>query len=464
MDCTLPPFPPNFFPFSALLLGYGKVANYANATLTSTPTANTIYAIDSVTKTFTCLLMMILRDKNIVALDSDVSNYLPGFTLNNPYFPSKRFVTLRTLSSHLSGLPRNTPCFNYTGCAVPTVEMLTRMSSLPLMIPPYTIPAYSNLGISLLGHALAAAANNNPNPSTTLFVDLLQQEVLLPLGLTDTVFSLDQEQLTRVAYSSRQPPPQNPSPALSWDLPAGGLWSSTADILKYLQLLLSFVSASTQPTQSIVDPWTLREWIDQQLFVLPNGKTGSGMPWENKLHTDTWTNYKGGTGSGYTSGIWFAPSLNVGFTVLTASQSEPYLSHEIAALIFPAVQKYLSQAEPRDYLPANYQAFLGTFATPDRSLSLTWIVRNQSGYTFLALDVPTPPFPMLRLISLDEQTSTATFRATPYPLGVQRDACAELEGGLDFEYISFQLDTQGVATSLTIPGIIFQQTAFRSNT
>ena len=96
------------------------------------------------------------RDGNLLSsLDDDVSKHLPEFTITNP-FKTNRGITFRQLMSHMSGLPRESPCPNIfqTGCPLSDADIYKNLANIELMYPPGQQPAYSNLGFGLLGRAL----------------------------------------------------------------------------------------------------------------------------------------------------------------------------------------------------------------------------------------------------------------------------------------------------------------------
>ena len=120
------------------------------------PTANSGFRIGSITKILTALMTLMLRDgKHLRSLDADITEYLPEFKITNP-FKTSRGITFRQLMSHMSGLPRESPCANIflTGCDLSDREIYENLEKIELMYPPGQQPAYSNLGFGLLGRTL----------------------------------------------------------------------------------------------------------------------------------------------------------------------------------------------------------------------------------------------------------------------------------------------------------------------
>jgi len=73
------------------------------------PSIDSGIRIASITKVFTDIMLMNLRDDGLVSLDDPVVKYIPSFSVKNPY-STKRPITLRQLASHTSGLQREVPC------------------------------------------------------------------------------------------------------------------------------------------------------------------------------------------------------------------------------------------------------------------------------------------------------------------------------------------------------------------
>jgi CubicO group peptidase (beta-lactamase class C family) len=86
---------------------------------------------------------------------------------------------------------------------------------------------YSNLGVGLLGHALAMRTG-------TSYEALLRKRICDPLGMANTVITLDSAQAARMAQGHDA----DGDPAPNWDLPtlagAGAIRSSVSDLLKFL--------------------------------------------------------------------------------------------------------------------------------------------------------------------------------------------------------------------------------------
>ena len=156
---------------------------------------DTLFEIGSVTKTFTATLLATMVLDGSVNLEDPVANYMPaGVTV-----PARngKAITLLDLATQRSGLPRlpdnmnaetpNDPYAKYTAD-----DMYAFVSHYTLTRDPGETFEYSNIGVALLGQALA-------NRAGVPYETLLKHRVLDPLGMSDTAVELSRTQLQRFA-------------------------------------------------------------------------------------------------------------------------------------------------------------------------------------------------------------------------------------------------------------------------
>lgn len=145
----------------------------------------TVFEIGSITKVFTGVALASCADLGLVQLDEPLRRLLPpGARLT----PGADAVTLAHLASHSSGLPRmppGVPPLLLGGRArerarrLDADDLFAALARTRLRDPPGRRYRYSNLGVSLLGHALARRAGCG-------WADLVQTLVCEPLGLART--------------------------------------------------------------------------------------------------------------------------------------------------------------------------------------------------------------------------------------------------------------------------------------
>jgi CubicO group peptidase (beta-lactamase class C family) len=224
---------------------------------------DTVFEIGSVTKTFTALLLLDAARRGEVALDDPVSKYLPP-SVRVPERNGKR-ITLLNLAAQDSGLPFNAD--NHTGAdwherfaTYTTDKMYAFLSGHVLSQDPGEGFRYSNIGMGLLGHAVALRAGAD-------YERLVVDRICHPLHMDDTRVTLTPELKARLAAGHGG----GGKPAGSLELPAipgaGALRSTANDLTRY-------VSAHLGLAQSPLTP------LIEQTHVLrhPDGKLGNDDP------------------------------------------------------------------------------------------------------------------------------------------------------------------------------------------
>ncbi len=188
-------------------------------------TAETTFQIASLTKIFTAFLLADAVARGEVALDDPLT---PTLSYQG------RAVTLLDLATHTSGLPlrpqsrvdrsQDNP---YAGYAV--ADLRTDIAAAQLTRAPGEQFEYSNFGYALLGWALSERIGRP-------YERLLEERILRPLGMRSTTFAPNSAMLERLVqgYDTEW------TPMRPWDFgalaPAGGLYSTVADLQKFLSL------------------------------------------------------------------------------------------------------------------------------------------------------------------------------------------------------------------------------------
>jgi D-alanyl-D-alanine-carboxypeptidase/D-alanyl-D-alanine-endopeptidase len=267
----------------------------------------TVFEIGSITKVFTALLLADMVERGEVKLDDPVAKYLPS-TVRVPERDGKA-ITLQDLSTHTSALPRlpqnlkpanpQNPYADYT-----VTQLYDFLSGYTLPRPIGAQFEYSNLGVGLLGHALALKAGMD-------YETLVRERILTPLKMSDTSIVLTAAQHERLARGH-----QRLEPVENWDLPtlagAGALRSTVRDMTRFLA---AFVDPQPHPLTAAI----ARMRSVERPGAAPNTVTALG--WQILKRPDleiVWHN--GGTG-GYSSFIGYLPSRRAGVVVLSNMQA-----------------------------------------------------------------------------------------------------------------------------------------------
>jgi len=142
---------------------------------------NTIYSICSISKLFTSVAIMQLRDAGKLRLEDLVSDHLPWFNPKQQY-PDTGPITIRSLLTHSAGLPRESdyPYWSGPDFPFPSQEQVkAKLGNQKTLYPPSTYFQYSNLGLTLLGEIVAEA-------SGIPYQQYIQENILKPLQLGST--------------------------------------------------------------------------------------------------------------------------------------------------------------------------------------------------------------------------------------------------------------------------------------
>ncbi|KAL6058890.1 Beta-lactamase-like protein 2 [Balamuthia mandrillaris] len=318
------------------------------------PSVDSIFSIASITKVFTDLMLMKLRDEGIVSLDDPVTKYLPEFSVINPYH-TNRPITLRQLASHTSGLARSIPCYHRGPCDEHYI--LERLAQEILLYPQYTRPHYSNLGLALLGRALEKAV---PEKS---YEEWVRKNILLPLGMNSTSFDPQSEGLaSQMAVSVVKDKETNWKKASfynePWANPMGGLFSTAADMARLMSFF--FRSNTTAgPTQPL-DSASIAEQLDP-VILTRDGETAFGLPFEFKHTSGYWLKSKSGKLSGYRSNMAIAEELKLGVFIAVNTDTAPDETPAIMDILLPAFTKVLQGLQPAYRLPPHWKRYLGQY-------------------------------------------------------------------------------------------------------
>ena len=331
-------------------------------------TSSTIYSICSISKLFTSIAVMQLRDAGKLRLDDPVGKFLPWFTIKRTA-PEGPEITIEGLLTHASGLPRESDYPYWTGpdFTFPTREqIIEKISKQQTLYPAETYFQYSNLGLTLAGEVVAAV-------SGLPYAEYVQLNILGPLGLTSTTPEMPESQrgarlatgyggMTREGNRSQLPFFQVRGIA-----PAAGFASTAEDLARFAQWQFRlFCKGGIE----VLKANTLREmyrvhWVDPD-FETTWGLGFSVMRSEGKTFVG-----HGGSCPGYRTAILLKPDELVAAIFMSNAMgvdSEGF-AQRIYDIVAPAIKEAVknpSAAKPPDpelkqYLGA-YSSYWGEIA------------------------------------------------------------------------------------------------------
>lgn len=428
------------------------------------PTEDSVYRIGSVSKVFAWILALIAEAKGHVNLDEPVKKSVPELELIDLFFTgdARNSFTWNQLASHLAGLPRETPCL-FLDCAVTTKEILQRLKSSHLKLPPNTTPYYSNLGFTLLGRLIA----DKVFATGESYEALVHRLILEPLGMKNTSFILPSKYVAPV-------PPQ-PLIDMKWNAPAGQMYSSARD----LQRIATYLSESAQKFFSFGNPYNpfisfdpLTTSLDvskssevANILGIRNDKirlsmfprftnpdlTGFSTPWEMYQVAGYTVRAKGGNINFYSSAVALIPDLRLALTFLTNQNAdENAIVSQILSVVAPNLTHALYSLQSFPTPPSNKLEYAGSYSSPNGGAAV--IVPDLLGNLILSLQ----GIGNLVLVPTTFDAKNTKLLQIYIPESSNGLGCMNREMlSLSYEVVEFSLDSSGKFASFAIPGYLY---------
>ncbi len=318
-------------------------------------TPDTQYRIGSITKTFTAVGVLQLRDAGELSLDDPLTEHLPE---------SAHAPTLGRMLAHASGLQREPPGEIWETLVAPSrEELLAGTADAEQVLEPGSWWHYSNLAFALLGEVVARKHGGT-------WEDALRERILDPLGLARTTPAA-----AAPAASGYFVEPYSDAVQLEPELDLGGagalgrLWSTTGDLARWG----AFLAAGDD---RVLAPSTLEEMAQARVMVDHSGWTlawGTGL--ELYRRGETVFVGHGGAMPGHLAALVVHRASGTGAAVLTntgagASPEKLALDLAVAAIeVLPAATEAWQPAEP---VPPDVLPLLGPWWVEGHEIVLGW--------------------------------------------------------------------------------------------
>lgn len=270
-------------------------------------TADTLFVIGSVTKTFTSLAVAQLVDAGRISFDDPVADHLPEVAdvidLDG--------ITVRQLLDHRAGL--------FGDATLVGEPTLAAIGEAPRLFAPGEGYSYSNAGFTLAGELVAALTGRS-------FEDRLQEAVLTPLGMRRSTFRADRAIFERVALPHVVFPDHDPIVLRSggwqpgWELrpidaAAGGLAAPVSELLRWGAFHLGDGTVPGEPANRLISPALLAELHRPTHDAEPGARVG--LDWVTTVVDGVPVIGHGGLVAGYCSQLFVVPERQVAFACLT---------------------------------------------------------------------------------------------------------------------------------------------------
>ncbi len=295
-------------------------------------TPDTAFRIASMTKSFTALAILKLRDEGRLSLEDPVSKWIPEFARMELPTRDTPPIRLRQLMSHSAGLPEDNPWGDQQLSATDETLDEWLAKGIPFSTPPGTRYEYSNYAFALLGRVVTKA-------SGVPYEKYMREEILAKLQMDGSTYEFSDIPAASRAIGYRLKPDGTyvEEPPLPHGVfgSMGGLLTTANDLGKYVAFHLSAWPPRDDPEEGPVNRASVREmahlWTPSNLTVkLVNGAVqasetgyGFGLRVTSDCRFEHIVSHGGGL-PGFGSYMAWLPDYGVGmFAMATLTYSGP---------------------------------------------------------------------------------------------------------------------------------------------
>ena len=336
-------------------LVWQEALGLADAEAGTEATPDTQYRIGSITKTFTAVGILQLRDAGELTLDDPLTQHLPD---------SAHGPTIGRMLAHSSGLQREPPGEIWETMRAPSrKELLSGTAEAEQVLDPGSWWHYSNLAFALLGEVVARAHGGT-------WEEALQDRILDPLGLSRT--TIEESDPAARGYFVE---PYSDAVRLEPELDLGGagalgkLWSTTGDLGRWGAFLAAgddrVLAASTLEEMAHV-----RAMVDHEGWKLA---WGTGL--ELYRSGDHVFVGHGGAMPGHLAGLVVNRKTKIGAAVVTNTGSgaaPEKLALELASAAIEALPVAADPWSPGEPAPPEIEPLLGRWWVEGSEMVFSW--------------------------------------------------------------------------------------------
>jgi len=275
--------------------------------------ANTLFAIASNTKAFVGTMAAMLDDQGKLSLKDPVSKHLPYLK-----FPSEevsKLAIVEDLMTHRTGLGTFKGDHLWFKRSINPREVLTKVRDLKLEYPFRAGYGYSNVMFIAAGEVIQSVTGKS-------WSDVVNDQIFTPLGMDRTVTRVRDLPSENFAYGHITRQENNAIPPVAWDAPgaAGGIWSSSNDMLKWISCNLNDgIYLGDTVWSKRVQRTTMRP---KSVFGGTPDFTSYGLGWFLSNVDGHLIAGHGGGYDGMYSRVVLVPDENLGVVILTNSMTK----------------------------------------------------------------------------------------------------------------------------------------------
>jgi CubicO group peptidase (beta-lactamase class C family) len=289
---------------------------------------DTMFSIQSMSKSFTALAVLMAVQDGLVDLDTPIKEYLPDFTVNSLYDKHpEELITLRLLLTHRAGFTHEAPYGSNYDDRNDFDEHIESISSTWLRYPVGYRPAYSNVGIDLAGYIIQSQ-------SGMPFEQYVKAKVLDPIGMDSS--SLDMSVIEgrenrAIGHSDNG----ETIPLRIPMIPSGGVYSTARDMAKYLQF---HINKGVINGRRVLRADLMEEMHTIQ-FARLGQRAGYCLALIREPVSNSYNIYHSGGGYGFSSDMVMYPELKLGIITLCNSMNNEFAGWTVRSYINDCIVK-----------------------------------------------------------------------------------------------------------------------------
>jgi CubicO group peptidase (beta-lactamase class C family) len=283
-------------------------------------TPDTVFAIGSCTKAFTCVALGMLADEGKLDWDKPVREYMPDFRVFDPVATER--MTARDLVTHRSGLPRHDSM--WYGSPLSRSELFARLRHLEPSKDFRAVFQYNNLMYMAAGMLLERVAG-------TTWEDFMQARLLTPLGMARSNVSVSALQalddVAKPYHKRKDDVIEVPHRNIDAIGPAGAINSSINDMLRWVKLNLN---RGRHGDAHLIADATLKDIHAPHMAIMEAGienpeigQATYGLGWIVSSYRGHDMLQHGGGIDGFTSLVTLLLRDGIGIVVLTNQDESP---------------------------------------------------------------------------------------------------------------------------------------------
>ncbi|MDG1276030.1 MAG: serine hydrolase [Algoriphagus sp.] len=348
-------------------------------------TTSSEFRIASMTKSFTAMAILKLRDEGKLSLNDPVSKYIPEMENHRYLTKDSPIINIENLLTMTAGFPEDNPWGDRQ--LDETNQMLLDLISEGLTssnVPSYTFE-YSNTGYAMLGYIVSQVSGKS-------YQKYIKEEILNPLGMTHTYWEVDEVPSEQLAIGYRWEDEE-------WKLEPmlhdgsfgsmGGLITSIEDFSKYVSFHLSAWPPRNDEEAGPLKRSSLREMHSPQFPRLNTNATnylgtpcpvvagyGYGLGISQNCDGLKWVAH-GGALPGFGSNYVFYPEYGIGIMAFcNLTYTTPWQLKEIEKLIFDKLELKPRELPVSSILEKRKDQIVETFQKGENALMAEIFAEN----------------------------------------------------------------------------------------